>query len=280
MRRAGGRYARRSSARGARGSRQSSGGSARAAGQAPRHLRPSCICRRSRGGRPSPASRRPRRYRARSPWSARSSCRRAAVRRPPAWRRRAASRACAPLRAATPASAATRATACRRRSRETASDRGGRASARSRGADTRPRRRWSRPTARQALHRPRRSTPSRTPTAPRDDLGAVVHGQDCGVANERGAHGRPARCLRRGPSVRWRQSSGASRSSTSGSRQRPRRMAISSATMLIAISAGVIAPMSRPIGACTRCRHSAGMPSASRASLMRTTLARLPIRPT
>ena len=71
--------------------------------QAPRQPRPSCICRRSRACPPSPVSRTPRRYRARSPWSARSSCRRAAVRRPPLWRRRAASRACAPLRAATPA---------------------------------------------------------------------------------------------------------------------------------------------------------------------------------
>ena len=44
----------------------------------------------------------------------------------------------------------------------------------------------------------------------------------------------------------------------------PRRTAISWATMLMAISAGVTAPMSRPIGACTRSRHSAGMPSSAR----------------
>jgi hypothetical protein len=37
----------------------------------------------------------------------------------------------------------------------------------------------------------------------------------------------------------------------------PRRVAISSARMLIAISPGVTAPMSRPIGAWTRSRHSA-----------------------
>ena len=38
--------------------------------------------------------------------------------------------------------------------------------------------------------------------------------------------------------------------------------AISSATMLTAISCGVMAPMSRPIGACTFASRSAGRPSS------------------
>ena len=42
----------------------------------------------------------------------------------------------------------------------------------------------------------------------------------------------------------------------------PRRTAMSSARMLTAISAGVTAPMSRPMGECTRSRHSIGMPSS------------------
>ena len=58
------------------------------------------------------------------------------------------------------------------------------------------------------------------------------------------------------------RSSAASRSSTPRLVSTPRRTAISSARMLIAISAGVTAPMSRPIGACTRSqalgRHALG----------------------
>src|SRR4051812_7020048 len=46
----------------------------------------------------------------------------------------------------------------------------------------------------------------------------------------------------------------------------PWATAMSSARMLTAISAGVTAPISRPIGEWTRCRHSGGMPSDRNAS--------------
>src|SRR5271157_2504251 len=58
-----------------------------------------------------------------------------------------------------------------------------------------------------------------------------------------------------------------------------RRTAIISATMATAISSGVSAPISRPMGECTRSRRSAGTPSRSSTLQISMNLRLLPIIP-
>ena len=58
------------------------------------------------------------------------------------------------------------------------------------------------------------------------------------------------------------------------------RLAISSATMLMAISGTVCEPMSRPTGAATRARSASEIPASRRLSKISLILRRLPISPT
>src|SRR5438132_663608 len=106
-----------------------------------------------------------------------------------------------------------------------------------------------------------------------DHLESIVHREDDAVANEqRGGRAGSARYALK--LFHRMDSSAASRLAIL-----PCLTATSSARMLTAISCGVTAPMSSPIGAWMRDSVSRGMPSAVSASYMRATFARLPMRP-
>ena len=157
----------------------------------------------------------------------------------------------------------------RRRSRGTASGRGGCASGRSPAARARPTRRSTRVVrARVDAARPPRCgrrgpTTSPSTTSKRSFIVRMV----------------PPRMSREAMRLSYRRSVMAVGGDVG--RRSPRRTAISSATMLTAISSGVTAPICRPIGR-VDAREPLGATRrlAASASMMRATLARLPIMPT
>ena len=219
--------------------------------------RPSGTCRPPRAGRSGPAPRRPRRCRAPSPWSAPSSCRPAAARR----------RRAAPTPPATPASCAASSGHTRSRSHDSS----GRSSASPRNSVwhrctwvwMKPGRTSAPPTSMTRSWRHAGSTaptaairPSRIDRSPSTTarasfmvrIVALVSFRDAMAAAER-TRRRRRRLSGRPWSARTSASSLSDAEATAGSAARPRRTAISSARMLTAISCGVTAPRSRPIGA-------------------------------
>src|SRR5262249_23761390 len=108
------------------------------------------------------------------------------------------------------------------------------------------------------------------PTHPTAPAGGGDHGRDHGAAATPASQREPAGAPRR--------DSLCARDATPWG---PRlRRAISSATILIAISTTVCEPISSPTGAATRRKSASGIPSSRSPSKMSRILRRLPISPT
>ena len=153
----------------------------------------------------------------------------------------------------------------------------------------RPRRAGPAPRPRRAAERRRRpaiAPPSRSAETTRaitirPPIGRMQLGPSHPLAPPGGGHDRGdhviARPSARRPAPARRRRGCAREARADGPRL---RRAISSATMLTAISGTVCEPMSSPTGAATRARRVSAMPASRRLSKISWILRRLPIRPT